>query len=90
MVDLTHGDEYTYLVLPDRFVGDKRAKESQVFSYDVDLTVGGNADIVAETSFKVTIVQNDDWSVILKINVRYDFEMFEKEQKAIDPYRRRT
>ncbi|XP_063691882.1 laminin-like protein epi-1 isoform X2 [Bolinopsis microptera] len=52
MVDLTHGDEYTYLVLPSRFVGDKRSSENQLFSYDVDLTVGGNAEIVSETFFK--------------------------------------
>ena len=55
MVDLTYGDEYTYLVLPGRFVGDKRSSENQLFSYDVDLTVGGDVEIVSETFFKVRI-----------------------------------
>lgn len=53
MVDLTYGDEYTFLVLPDRFAGDKRASQSQVFSYDVDLTVSGSTKIAAETYFQV-------------------------------------
>ena len=54
MVDLTHGDNFTYLQLPARFAGDKRSGQSQLFSYDVALTIGGSARINVETFFQVT------------------------------------
>ena len=41
MVDLTHGEEYTYLVLPGRFIGDKRSSENQLFSYYGDASNNG-------------------------------------------------
>ncbi|KAL5262010.1 hypothetical protein ACHWQZ_G007649 [Mnemiopsis leidyi] len=52
MVDLTHGDNFTYLQLPARFAGDKRSGQAQLFSYDVDLTIGGSAMIQIETFFQ--------------------------------------
>ena len=47
-------NNYSWVQLPAKFTGDKRAAHSQLFSYDMDLISSGDVSVVAETIFQVT------------------------------------